>query len=46
MQVGLLVFLQRYDVLATHLVQLREPKRSPAEIERFLRARLVPINPM
>ena len=42
-KVGILVFMQRYDILAKHMVQLREPARSVAEVEAFLRARLVPI---
>jgi fatty acid desaturase len=42
-KVGILVFLQKYDTLASHLVQLKEPKRSAREVEAFLRARLVPI---
>ena len=41
--VGLLVFLQKYDTLAKHLVQFRKPARTTAEVETFLRARLVPI---
>mmetsp|Transcript_28628 Transcript_28628/g.59858 ORF Transcript_28628/g.59858 Transcript_28628/m.59858 type:complete len:159 (-) Transcript_28628:290-766(-) len=41
--VGLLVFFRQYKMLGRHLVQLREPARSPAEVEAFLRARLVPI---
>ena len=43
MAVGVLVMLGRYDVLARHLVQLREPARTRGEGEEFLRARLVPI---
>jgi fatty acid desaturase len=43
MKVGLLVFLGRYDILARHLVHFCYPPKNPAEIESFLRSRLVPI---
>jgi fatty acid desaturase len=42
-KVGILVFLEKYNVLAKHLVQFRTPPRSAAEVEAFLRSRLVPI---
>ena len=42
-KVGIFVFLEKYNVLAKHLVQFRTPPRSPAEVETFLRSRLVPI---
>lgn len=42
-QVGYLVFRERYSVLASHLVQLRDPPRSCEQVERYLRARLVPV---
>jgi hypothetical protein len=40
----MLVFRGRYDILAKHLLNLRNgPARDAAEVERFLRRRLVPI---
>ena len=43
MKVGCLVFSGRYDLLAKHLVQFRNPPRSVVEVEAFLRSRLVPV---
>ena len=43
LRIGVLVFLGRYDVLAGHLVQLRETPMAPGEAEALLRSRLLPI---
>lgn len=42
-KIGVLVFLGKYDTLNKHLIQFRQPPRTPTEVEAMLRSRLVPI---
>jgi len=44
MAVGFLTFTGNYRVLTDKLVQIKEPRMTPAEAEAMLRARLVPIH--
>lgn len=43
-EVGLCVFLRRYDKLAAHFVDIRNRNLKPCQIEEILRARLRPVH--